>query len=145
MKYNICICSSDKNIKFNGKAIRNLCPAKGGKKLHSPNMYFISNRNLANQNDTVFLVNVTDTIGSPSNTVTTKALISNQTYFMPPDGRQPIATESLATNDARNLGAFYENNIIQYVHNTTNTAKNGDSRLYNGVTYKVINGVWTPQ
>ena len=120
------------NIKFNGKAIRNLCPAKGGKKLHSPNMYFISNRNLANQNDTVFLVNVTDTIGSPSNTVTTKALISNQTYYMPPDGRQPIATESLATNDARNLGAFYENNIIQYVHNTNNPANN-HSTIYYGV------------
>lgn len=112
------------NIKFNGKAIRNLCPVKGGSKLYSPNMYFLSNRNFASQNDTVFLVNVTDTIGAPSNTVTVKAVVSNQSYYFPPDGRQPGGTQSLATNDSRNLGAFIENNQIQYVHNTNNPANN---------------------
>ncbi|MES2565416.1 MAG: T9SS type A sorting domain-containing protein [Bacteroidota bacterium] len=112
------------NIKFNGKAIRNLCPAKGGSKLYSPNMYFVSNRNLASQNDTVFLVEVTDTIGSASNTVLTQALITNQPYYFPPSGRQTVATQSLATNDARNLGAFYENNKIHYVHNTNNPVNN---------------------
>ncbi len=111
-------------IKYNGKAIRNLCPAKGGSKLYKPNMYFVSNRNLASQNDTVFLVNVTDTIGSPTNTVTAKALVSNQPYYFPPNGRQTISTESLATNDCRNLGAFYENNKIQFVHNTKNLSNN---------------------
>jgi hypothetical protein len=112
------------NIKFNGKSIRNLCPAKGGSQLYSPNMNFISNRNLASQNDTVFLVNVTDTIGAPTGTVTVKAMVSNQSYFFPPDGRQPFASQSLATNDCRNLGAFYENGMIQYVHNTNNPANN---------------------
>jgi len=112
------------NIKFNGKAIRNLCPAKGGSQLYGPNMYFVSNRNLASQNDTVFLVEVTDTIGAPTNTVTAKALITNQPYYFPPSGRQTVTTQSLATNDARNLGAFYENNKIQYVHNTNNPANN---------------------
>ncbi|MCD6018524.1 MAG: hypothetical protein K0S53_1645 [Bacteroidetes bacterium] len=112
------------NIKFNGKAIRNLCPAKGGSKLYSPNMYFVSNRNLASQNDTVFLVEVTDTIGAPTNTILTQALITNQPYYFPPSGRQTVTTQSLATNDARNLGAFYENNKIQYVHNTKNPLNN---------------------
>ncbi len=112
------------NIKFNGKAIRNLCPAKGGSKLYTPNMFFISNRNLASQNDTVFIVEVTDTIGAPTATVTTKAIITNQPYYFPPSGRQSAVTQSLATNDARNLGAFYENNKIQYVHNTNNPLNN---------------------
>ncbi len=112
------------NINFNGKAIRNLCPAKGGSKLYSPNMYFVSNRNLASQNDTVFLVEITDTIGSPTNTVTVKTLVTNQPYYFPPSGRQAAATQSLATNDCRNLGAFYENNKIQYVHNTNNPINN---------------------
>lgn len=112
------------NIKFNGKAIRNLCPAKGGSKLYSPNMYFVSNRNLASQNDSVFLVEVTDTIGAPTNTVLTRVLITNQPYYFPPSGRQTVVTQSLATNDARNLGAFYENNKIQYVHNTKNPLNN---------------------
>ena len=124
------------NIKFNGKAIRNLCPAKGGSKLYSPNMYFISNRNLASQNDTVFLVEVTDTIGAVTNTVTAKALVINQPYYFPPGGRQPNATatavsnQTLATNDSRNLGAFYENNKIQFVHNTKNPINNLVSVYY---------------
>lgn len=118
------------NIKYNGKAIRNLCPAKGGSKLYGPNMFFVSNRNLASQNDTVFVVEVTDTIGAPTNTVLTKALITPQPYYFPPSGRQTIATQSLATNDARNLGAFYENNKIQYVHNTKNPLNNHVSIYY---------------
>jgi len=118
------------NIKYNGKAIRNLCPAKGGSKLYGPNMFFVSNRNLASQNDTVFVVEVTDTIGAPTNTVLTKALITPQPYYFPPSGRQTIATQSLATNDARNLGAFYENNKIQYVHNTKNPINNHVSIYY---------------
>lgn len=118
------------NIKYNGKAIRNLCPAKGGSKLYGPNMFFVSNRNLASQNDTVFVVEVTDTIGAPTNTVVTKALITPQSYYFPPSGRQTVATQSLATNDSRNLGAFYENNKIQYVHNTKNPLNNHVSIYY---------------
>ncbi len=122
------------NIKFNGKFIRNLCPAKGGSGLKGPNMYFVSNRNLANQNDTVFLVNVTDTIGAPSLTVTTQALISNQPYYFPPDARQTNTTQVLATNDSRNLGAYYENNKIHYVHNTKNPLNN-TATIYYGVIH----------
>lgn len=128
------------NIKYGSKSIRNLCPAKGGSKLYKPNMYFISNRNFASMNDTVFLVNVTDTIGAPTNTLTVKALVSNQPYYFPPAGRQPntlgtaISTQSLACNDARTLGAFFENNTIQYVHNTKNPANNQVTTYYGVVT-----------
>lgn len=133
------------NINFNGKAIRNLCPAKGGSKFYTPNMYFISNRNLASQNDTVFLVEVTDTIGAPTNTVTAKVLVTPQPYYFPPSGRQTSATQNLATNDSRNLGAFYENNKIHYVHNTKNPINN-QVTIYYGVidnpqnTNPTING-----
>ena len=120
------------NIKFNGKAIRNLCPVKGGSKFYGPNMYFLSNRNLAPTNDSVFLVNITDTIGAPGLTVTAKVMKTPTPYVFPPDGRQSLATQSLATNDCRNLGAFYENGLIQYVHNTKNPANNLCS-IYYGV------------
>lgn len=112
------------NIKYNGKSLRNLCPAKGGSKLYTPNMFFVSSRNFASQNDSIFIAEVKDTIGSPLNGVTVKVSKSNQMYYMPPNGRQTIATQSLATNDARVLGAFYENNKIQYVQNTNNPANN---------------------
>ncbi len=127
------------NIKHNGKAIRNLCPVKGGSKVYGPNMYFISNRNLANQNDTVFLVNITDTIGAAGQAVTVKVLKTNQPYYFPPDGRQTVGTQSLATNDCRNLGAFLENDVIQYVHNTRLPANNRVS-----IYYGIIFGVNTP-
>jgi hypothetical protein len=120
------------NIKYNGRPIRNLCPVKGGSQLYGPNMYFLSNRNLASQNDTVFLVNLTDTIGAPSQTITTKAIITPQMYFMPPDARQTNTVQTLATNDCRNLGAFLENNKIQYVHNTANPS-NSLCSVYYGV------------
>lgn len=112
------------NIKYNNKFIRNLCPVKGGSQLYSPNMYFISNRNLANTNDTVFLVNITDTVGAPTQTLTVKCMTASVPYHFPPPGRQTVISDSLATNDVRNLGAFYENNKIQYVHNTKNPSNN---------------------
>jgi hypothetical protein len=120
------------NITFNGKPIRNLCPVKGGSQLYSPNMYFISNRNLASVNDSVFLVNVTDTIGAPGGTLTVKCMTTNVPYNFPPDGRQTFTSQTLATNDCRNLGAFYENGKIQYVHNTKNTLNNQPT-VYHGV------------
>jgi hypothetical protein len=120
------------NIKYNNKPIRNLCPVRGGSHLYTPNMYFVSNRNLANQNDTVFLVNITDTIGAPTQTIAVKCMTASVPYYFPPSGRQTNTANVLATNDCRNLGAFYENNKIQYVHNTmhpTNTL----STIYYGV------------
>jgi len=137
------------NIKYNGKAIRNLCPVKGGSQLYSPNMFFVSNRNLASQNDTVFLVNITDTIGAPTGTVTVKALTSNLPYYFPPDGRQYDPSQGLATNDSRNLGAFYENNLIQYVHNTKNPSNNFVTVYYGTISNPlsanpVVNGYYLP-
>jgi hypothetical protein len=120
-------------IQFNGKPIRNLCPAKGGSKLYGPNMFFVSNRNFASQNDSIFLVNITDTIGAPGATVTTTVFIADQPYYFPPGGRQKTAvTQTLATNDARNLGAFYENNKIHFVCNSAHP-QNSLVTVYYGV------------
>ncbi len=138
------------NIQYNGKAVRNLCPAKGGSGLHGPNMFFVSNRNFASQNDTIFLVNVTDTIGAPGNTVTVNALIANQPYYFPPGGRQKVAvTQTLATNDARNLGAFYENNKLHFVCNTAHPTNNRVTVYYGvihnpGTLNASVNGYYIP-
>lgn len=118
------------NIKYNNKPLRNLCPVKGGSQLYSPNMYLLSNRNFASQNDSVFLVNITDTVGAPTGTVTVKALVTNQPYYFPTDGKQTNTLQTLATNDSRNLGAFYENGQIQYVHNTNHPINNTPTIYY---------------
>ncbi|HQQ92972.1 MAG TPA: T9SS type A sorting domain-containing protein [Bacteroidia bacterium] len=117
-------------IQFNGQPVRYLCPVKGGSQPHGPNMFFLSNRNFASQNDTVFLINITDTIAAPGGTITVGSLVTSQPYYFPPGGRQTIASQTLATNDARNMGAFYENGLIQYVHNTSNPLNNRVSVYY---------------
>ncbi len=118
------------NIKWQGKSIRNLCPVKGGSRLYGPDMYFLSNRNLASSNDTVFLVHLSDVIGSPTSSISVKALRCNKPYYFPPDGIQKGTSELLATNDSRNLGAFFENNKIQYVHNTKHPLNNRPTIMY---------------
>jgi hypothetical protein len=120
------------NIKYFGKMIRNLCPVKGGSKLYGPPMYLLSNRNLDLSNDSVFVLRITDTIGAPGLSIARVAVKASVPYKFPPDGRQTVTSQSLATNDCRNLGAFYENGIIQYVHNTRNPQNNRCS-IYYGV------------
>lgn len=119
------------NIKFNGRSIRNLCPAKGGSMLYGPEMYFVSNRNFQAQSDTIFLVKTTDTIGAPGFNIEIKQMNSNADYFMAGDARQ-FGTHKFATNDSRVLGAFYENGMVQFVQNCKDTAS-GFTGLYHGV------------
>ncbi len=123
------------SINWNGKPIRNLCPARGGSMPYGPNQYFVSNRNFGVDCDTVFVVEITDTIGAPSQQLTVKQLNSNKQYSFPPDARQAFG-HKMATNDCRNLGAIYENNKIQYVHNTLDTNTN-----FCGVYHGVIDSV----
>ncbi|MBK9285803.1 MAG: T9SS type A sorting domain-containing protein [Sphingobacteriaceae bacterium] len=118
------------NINLNGRPIRNLCPVKGGSKLYKPDMWFISNRNLDAQNDSVFIVHINDTIGAPGQTLTAKSATASTPYYFPTEARQTNTTQMLACNDSRNLGAFFENNMIQYVHNTNNPANSRPSIYY---------------
>ncbi len=120
------------NIRYEGKSIRNLCPAKGGDKLYGPNMFYVSNRNFASQNDSIFIVETTDTIGGANNSINVKVSKSNQLYYFPLGASQPIASQTLATNDARVLSAFFLNNKIQFVNNSK-AATNSLSTVYYGV------------
>ncbi|MCY7410334.1 MAG: T9SS type A sorting domain-containing protein, partial [Chitinophagales bacterium] len=122
-------------INFGGKGIRNLCPAKGGSHLYGSDIYFLSDRNLAESNDSFFLVHITDTINAPSQQLTTQTIISPVTYFVPINGLQ-FSGGDLATNDARVLGAFYENDKIQFAGNTTDTFS-ATSAFYHGIISNV--------
>ncbi len=116
-------------ITYNGQPLRNLCPVKGGSTLYGPNMYFLSNRNFTTGNDSIFLVEISGTAAS-NPTITVTPLISNVRYRMPLDALQPFQ-DSLIVNDARNQGAFLENNQIQFVFNTLDTVS-GKTGFYHG-------------
>ncbi|MES2592561.1 MAG: T9SS type A sorting domain-containing protein [Bacteroidota bacterium] len=128
---------SHNGIQLNGRPVRNLCPVKGGVDIYGPDMYFLSNRNLDPTNDTVFLVHITDTIGSSTQMVTVSPLISGTDYFVPPQVSQPgPGVQLLETNDSRILGAFMENDKIQFVNNCLDTAT-GNAAVYHGIINNV--------
>ncbi len=108
-------------INYKNKAIRNLCPVKGDRKLYGPDIYFLSNRNLDPKNDTVFLVHLTDTIGSSLQQITVIPVVSDQVYLVPPSAKQPGNMGDLQTNDSRVLNALRSSGQIQYVQNTLDT------------------------
>lgn len=120
-------------INTNGRPIRNLCPVEaGGLPGPTNGMYFLSDRNLDASNDTIFLVHISDTANSPAQVVTATMLESNISYFAPIPADQPGSGGFLQTNDARILGAFMENNIIQFVCSTLDTAT-GNNGIYHGI------------
>jgi hypothetical protein len=126
----------------NNMYIRNIFPVKGGAGPHGPGMYFVSNRNLDVQNDTILLLKVTDTIGSTNTNLTVTTLQSNLSYGVPPDARQDTSTfvnvGRLTTNDGRILGAYVENNEIQFVSTTVDPVT-GSSGVYHGTITDVLN------
>jgi len=120
-------------IQLGGRGIRNLCPVKGGSQVYGPGMYFLSDRNLDARNDSIFLVHVNDTIGAAGLVVTETVLEANTSYYFPVNALQPgpSLTQQLATNDSRVLGAFIENQEIQFVCNTLDTT-HGKTGIYYG-------------
>lgn len=118
------------DIKYNNEPIRNLCPVKGGSTLYGPEMWFISNRNFSTGNDTIFLAELSGLISS-SPVVSVDVLHSNIDYRIPIDAQQPFQ-DLLIVNDARVLGAFIENNKIQFVFNMLDTIA-GKTGIYHGV------------
>lgn len=119
------------SIAYGGRNIRCLHPVKPADALTTPSQYFLSNRNFDVTNDTVFLVKVPDVIGAPDSTLTVTPLVSSLSYGVPPDGRQPDTSVTLATNDGRILGAFMKGDQIQFVSTSVNTTS-GASGIYHG-------------
>lgn len=120
-------------INTNGRPVRNLCPVEaGGLPTSSPDMYFVSDRNLDASNDTIFLVHISDTANSPAQSVTVTMLESNISYWAPIPADQPGSGGFLQTNDARILGAFMENNMIQFVCASLDTSTGNDG-VYHGI------------
>ncbi len=123
-----------KDIEVDGINIRNLCPVTSADEDLESNLYFLSNRNFAVENDTFFMVELTGGINDPNATVNIDVVLSDVNYGVPPDGRQPF--KSLQTNDARVLEAIYLNDEIQFVGNSRNLTNNF-AGIYHGSIFNV--------
>ncbi len=114
------------DIKYNGTPLRNICPAKNQSASMGNSMYFLTLRNVATSNDSIFLTEITDSYQSGNATLQQKVLISPVAYGFPPNAVQKYFASSgqqyLMTNDARVLAAIYENDRIHFGANTVNPA-----------------------
>lgn len=118
------------DIKYNGTYTRNLIPVQGAHG-SADELFLLSNRNFAIENDTVFFLKLTD------GQLDINVLKTDVSYGVPPNGRQADTdlsdpTGGLQTNDARVLGAIQFENEIQFVGNTINP-ETGFSAIYHGV------------
>ena len=111
------------DIKYNGVPLRNICPAKYQSNTMGNNMYFLTLRNVATSNDSIFLTEITDSYQSGNAQISQRVLQSPVAYGFPPNARQKFYTapqQYLMTNDARVLAAIYENDQIHFGSNTVN-------------------------
>ena len=119
------------DIEYNGKILQYMTLVKGGDSLQGPNMYLISNRAFTEGNDSIFLIEVTNSLSSGTASVKVRPGTGVQ-YYVPPNARQPHNYDSLLTNDGRVLGSFLKNGQIQFVFPTLDTTT-GFSAIYHGI------------
>lgn len=117
-------------INDNGLYIRNLNPIQGGSNPSGPNTYFLSNKNFTVLCDSIYLLEITGELDNPTTELKITLGHTNTHYGAPPNARQSHV-DSLATNDARILGGFIENDEIQYVANTV-YPNSGYAGIYHG-------------
>jgi hypothetical protein len=127
------------DIDYVGRPIRNLHPVKGGGSIKGPEQFFLSNRNFAVQNDSIFIVKINGEIGSPACSLSITHTLTDLPYGAAPNGRQKNTSKTLATNDGRVLGAFVEGDEIQFVSNSVDTL-NGNAAIYHGKITGMLSG-----
>lgn len=134
-------------IQHNGINNRNICPAKYQVPPFGNNMYFLTLRNVAFTNDSIFLTEITNTKASGNAQLVQRVLITPTAYGFPPNARQKAGSAGnnyLMTNDARVLAAIYENDYIHFGSNTVNpTFMN--AAVYLGTIKNVSNATPTIQ
>lgn len=112
------------DIGFGGKPIRNLYPIKGGADIYGPNCYFLSTRNFALENDTIFFLEITGEKDDTETELKVDYLISDVAYGMPPNASQKQTNLELQTNDGRILDGFIEKDQIVFASNSVDTSNN---------------------
>jgi hypothetical protein len=118
------------DITYEGNYIRNINPVDGEKCFEIDNMYLLSNRNFALSNDTIFLIEITNTFASGEAELNVTALKSSDNYYLSPEARQAEG-HTFDTNDSRVLGAVLFENSIQFVHNSLDSIS-GVCGVYHG-------------
>lgn len=105
-------------IKVGNRLVWNTRPVWGSTGPYGPNMYFVANRAIDIENDSIFFFEITNTLASGKAELKTKIAIADVPYGIPPSAEQPRAGDSLRTNYADIHGAFYHYGKIHFVGNS---------------------------
>lgn len=106
------------DIKWGADTLFNTTPVTGGSTLYGPNMYFLnSNPFSTSGTDTLYILEITNSIASGNATLQVSALPMGVPYY------QPIAAgqrnnHTLITNDARVQSAILESDMLHFVLNS---------------------------
>lgn len=119
------------SLMYDNKLIRNLHPVRQARGEYTTTQYFLSNRNFSPECDSIFMLTLNGSLIDNNQTLTIDHLTSDLSYFVAKDALQPNG-HRLATNDSRVLGASLEENIIQFVQNSTDTAT-GNCSVFHGM------------
>lgn len=119
-------------IKVSGRQVWNTRPVWGSTGAYGPNMYFLANRAIDEENDSIFLFEITNTLASGKAELKTKIAKADVPYGIPPSAYQPRPGDSLRTNYADIHGAFLHYGAIHFVANSI-SKETGRSGVYYGV------------
>ena len=112
------------SLMWGNTMLRNICPAKNQSTTPSNNMYFLTVRNVASTNDSLFLTEITNSQISGQATLVKRLLQTPIAYGFPPNAREKKSSSGqqqyLMTNDARVLAAVYENDQVHFGMNSLN-------------------------
>lgn len=117
-------------VTHNGLGIRNLCSVKNAEHGTGEDLWFLSNRNFDEQNDTLWMFHISGDMQAANPTLTSQAIVLEKPYGFPPNAFQ-LDNDDLATNDARWLDAIQIGNQIQFVGNTL-IPSNNNPGVYHG-------------
>lgn len=123
-------------LEHGGLSFFNITPIQGGIELYGPEMYMLSNRNLATTSDTLYLLKMDNTIAN-NGQLSVTLLKTPLAYWLPPPARQGNGNY-FDTNDSRILGGFLHEGTIQYVANT-GVPSTGFAGIYHGFIEDVDN------
>ncbi len=118
-----------KDISYNGRLLRNICPVRNADETLPSSMYFLSSRNFDISNDSIFLLHLTGEVDDPNAALALTYRILDQPYGVPPFAVQ--TKDSMDTNDGRILDAFEQSGTIQWVSNTMDF-NSGRSAIFHG-------------
>lgn len=119
-----------RDVSYNGRLLRNICPVRNADETLPASMYFLSTRNFDLTNDTIFLLHLTGQQSDSNATLDINYRLLDKPYGVPPYAAQP--KDSLDTNDARVLDAFEKDGHIQWVANSMDFLS-GRSAIFHGM------------